>query len=206
MFVLVLAAEADETRQTVSFLIACLVGIAIALALLTVWYWFYSDPKRRAEDQGRSELLDGSAEPDPGPPRVEAAAPASETGANPRPGLLDGTGGGDAADPGGLVSSDHLRTDDQADFVTGPMMARQTWDFVAAAKRAEDDPKPPERVLHSAAPRIDVPDRTVAEDQAEESADELAVARRRRERQASRGLSDDAWAAGQRSVFDKLDG
>ena len=48
MFVLVLAAEADETRQAVTLLIVCLVGIAIMLALLTVWYWLFTSPKRRA--------------------------------------------------------------------------------------------------------------------------------------------------------------
>ena len=49
MFVLVLAAEADETRQTVTLLIISLVGIALALTVLTVWYWFYTDPSRQPE-------------------------------------------------------------------------------------------------------------------------------------------------------------
>ncbi len=49
MFVLVLAAEADETRQAVTLLIVCLVGIAIMLAALTVWYWLFTSPKRRAD-------------------------------------------------------------------------------------------------------------------------------------------------------------
>lgn len=48
MFVLVLAAEADETRQAVTLLIVCLVGIAVMLAVLTVWYWLFTSPKRRA--------------------------------------------------------------------------------------------------------------------------------------------------------------
>lgn len=49
MFVLVLAAEADETRQAITFLIVCLVGIAVLLSLLTAWYWQFTSPERRSE-------------------------------------------------------------------------------------------------------------------------------------------------------------
>ncbi len=49
MFVLVLAAEADETRQAITFLILCLVGIAAVLLALTAWYWHFTSPRRRAE-------------------------------------------------------------------------------------------------------------------------------------------------------------
>ncbi|MEM9656133.1 MAG: hypothetical protein AAGA65_28860, partial [Actinomycetota bacterium] len=41
--------EPDETRQAITFLIVCLIGIAIMLGVLTVWYWHYTSPKRRAE-------------------------------------------------------------------------------------------------------------------------------------------------------------
>lgn len=47
VFVMVLAAEADETRQDILVLIAVLVGIAVLLAALTMWYWIMTNPKRR---------------------------------------------------------------------------------------------------------------------------------------------------------------
>jgi hypothetical protein len=47
VFVLVLAAEADDTRSAISFLIVCLVGIAFLLSLLTLWYWRHTSPRRR---------------------------------------------------------------------------------------------------------------------------------------------------------------
>ncbi len=82
-------AEPDETRQAITFLIVCLVGIALLLAVLTVWYWHFTSPKRRA-----SALLDdlGHYESDPA-----AAMPAPES-----PPMLAGVGGPSAA-------PDHLR-------------------------------------------------------------------------------------------------
>ena len=85
----------------------------------------------------------------------------------------------------------------------GPLMATQTWNFVAGAKRAEDG-RPSVDRLPAAAPRIVVPDRTGSGGPADD-ADELAVVRRRRERAAARGLSDEVWESVRRSVFDKLD-
>lgn len=230
VFVLVLAAEADETRQTVSFLIACLVGIAIALTVLTVWYWFYTDPgRRRANDQAETELIDdpvgpeaGFPPPRPGPPAGAVEVPAgsemvadvaSADGASAGVGVGVGAhaGAGSELEPGssGARADDPAAADGPAeadeDFVVGPVLARQTWDFVAAAKRAEDDRPTVERSTRPATPRIAVPDRSAAEP-VEVEADELAVVRRRREREAARGLSDELWDSVRRSVFDKLDG
>lgn len=209
MDVLVLAAEADGTRQTVSFLILCLVGIAAGLTLLTVWYWFYTDPKRRASAEVGStpevlpspvpevvveagdrpadqvETTEGRSAPEQAP--LELDAPTSSDDRAGRPVLEP------AGDPEGA---------DVPDPAIGPALARQTWDFVDAARRAES-PQLVGEPHRAAAPRIAVPDR--AGDDGEETGDELAVARRRREREA-RGLSDEAWQAVRRSVLDKLDG
>ncbi len=180
MFVLVLAAENDETRQTVSLLIACLVGIAIALAVLTVWYWFYTDPKRqpgRGQSEGSTpELLDAGGDP-------------SDDGTVSSP--IGGTGSPPEGEPS----------------IAAAAMARQTWDFVAAAKRAEDTRRPIERPTRPAAPRIAVPDRSaVGQPPPADDTDELAVVRRRREERAARGLSDEVWESVRRTVLDRLDG
>lgn len=41
--------QPDETRQAITFLIVCLVGIAVLLGVLTIWYWQFTSPKRRAK-------------------------------------------------------------------------------------------------------------------------------------------------------------
>ncbi len=43
----VTTAAADQTGRTLSLLVAGLVGIAVALMALTVWYWRHTDPRRR---------------------------------------------------------------------------------------------------------------------------------------------------------------
>ena len=204
MDVLVLAAEADGTRQTVSFLILCLVGIAAGLTLLTVWYWFYTDPRRRvsAEVGSAPEVLSS-----PVPEAVvEPADQAETTGARSVPEqaplVLDAPTSSDRSGPPVLEPVGDPEGADVPDPAVAPALARQTWDFVDAARRAEF-PQLVGEPHRAAAPRIAVPDR--AGDDGEETGDELAVARRRREREA-RGLSDEAWRAVRRSVLDKLDG
>lgn len=255
MFVLVLAAENDETRQTVSFLIICLVGIAVALSALTIWYWLYTDPKRRREAAGtasrRSSLIDepeqavGGAivgqtvEPESGADSeretdtdtetrlgvlAEAAAvavsesgPEPERAAEPAPALaplgevaMEVRPGEREVDHHGSAVGIEVAAGSVDAFVSEPLMARQTWDFVAAAKRAESHGGPPSVVpLSPSAPRIAVPNRggsagVMADDDADDP-DELAVVRRRREREAARGISDEVWQSVRRSVFDKLD-
>lgn len=229
MFVLVLAAENDETRQTVSFLIILLVGIAAALSALTIWYWLYTDPKRRRDSSGagsmESLLVDGPGHTDEVVSvDVEGrAAPASTTVADEVAAPID-TRPEPKAEPhsasaGTSAGQDRVAVDVAAvaapapadDFVTGPLRARQTWDFVAAAKQAENrNARPPSVVpLVPSQPRIAVPKRggsaTPRVDEDADDPDELAVVRRRREREAARGISDEVWQSVQRSVFDKLD-
>jgi hypothetical protein len=220
VFVLVLAAEADETRQTVTLLIASLIGIAVALALLTVWYWRYTDPRRRhrrgvpagtssvaddvvddteANRSGRVVVGDAVADtlveaPADGAGRVAAPTTVEVAGlVPPVPGLV----------PGG--PEDEMATGPVVDeAVPGPVLAGQTWDFVAAARRAEEEGITVRRPERPAQPRIQVSGRSGAPADGDDG-DELAVARRRREREASRGLSDEAWQTVRRSVFNKLD-
>lgn len=52
---LVVTAAADQTGRTISLLVAGLVGIAVALAALTVWYWRHTDPRRQARSRPRLE-------------------------------------------------------------------------------------------------------------------------------------------------------
>ena len=99
MFVLVLAAEADETRQAITFLIVCLVGIAALLSALTAWYWHHTSPRRQpAAAPGalvapHREPAIGRSDPQPPPPLVDPGATvdpstASATGESPAPELV----------------------------------------------------------------------------------------------------------------------
>ncbi|MEM9561069.1 MAG: hypothetical protein AAGA93_00535 [Actinomycetota bacterium] len=282
VFVTVLAAEADGTRQTVTFLIGCLVGIAGLLTVATVWYWFYTDPKRRPIEAlepvaepllderpsgdsplGRSMPASSPASPPesaaasppdlPGvsppdrpvvsppdspvtspdrpvvsPPDSPVTSPAlrtvssespagpayhQEPGPEPEPAValeatitvdpVTGVGSG-RIEPGPAAESGGDAAGPIAEPGPAPLLARQTWDFVVAAKRAEEVVGG-DRTAPSPAPRIDVADRTTTGGEAE-AGDELAVVRRRRERATERGLTDEAWRSAQRAAFKKLDG
>ncbi len=37
----------DSTGRQISYLIIALLVVALLLALLTIWYWWHTDPKRR---------------------------------------------------------------------------------------------------------------------------------------------------------------
>lgn len=65
---LVVTAAADQTGRTISLLVAGLVGIAVALMALTVWYWRHTDPRRRARprsipEPSPVEVLDPQIDP-----------------------------------------------------------------------------------------------------------------------------------------------
>ena len=77
--VLAQVVEPDETRQAITFLIVCLVGIALLLSILTVWYWHFTSPKRRA-----SSLLTelGHYESDPSAATSAPESPPVLTGAS----------------------------------------------------------------------------------------------------------------------------
>ncbi len=121
MFVLVLAAEADETRQAITFLIVCLVGIAVMLSALTAWYWHHTSPKRQpAAAPGlvvdpQDDPAVGPSDPQPPPPLVGAApiegssVPAAVSAA-----------GGEAAEPELVIASVEAETVGRSATVVGP--------------------------------------------------------------------------------------
>lgn len=92
MFVTVLAAETDDTRSAITFLIVCLIGIAVLLSLLTVWYWRFTSPRRRLAEAAAPAVIRApvpvSAGPedlviDPGQPQT--GSPAHRTPPRGRP-------------------------------------------------------------------------------------------------------------------------
>jgi hypothetical protein len=216
VFVLVLAAEADETRQTMTMLIGSLVGIAVLLALLTVWYWFHTDPKRRSRDNRVADGDGDVAVADPAPDRPAPDPVAAGIVSTPAPPPLsvppapaeDAEAEDAEPEPERVVSEgaapECAEPEDAEPAVAGPVLASQTWDFVAAARRAEEEGLHILQPTRPAVPRIRVSGRSGADGE-DDDGDELAVARRRREREAARGLSDEAWESVRRSVFNKLE-
>jgi hypothetical protein len=194
--VLVLAAEADETRQTITLLIACLVGIAALLAVLTAWFWSATSPRRRAAEEPQPlELLEPV--PDHG---SEVASSAGGAATVPQEEGCEV----DPAEP--TVLPEAGEAEPVEEVPTGPPVpAPQTWDFVAAARRAEEGLRGVPRPERPAAPRIALGARSAGGDDRADDRDELARARMKRERRQGTGLSDEAWAAVMRTAFDELD-
>lgn len=197
MHVLVLAAEADETRQTITLLIACLVGIAALLAALTAWFWSATRPRRRAAEEPQPlELLE------PGPDH------GSEVGSSAGGAATPPEGEGWEVAPAGTVGRPETGEVEPVEEVpTGPAVPAtpQTWDFVAAARRAEEGQPRVSRPERPAAPRIALGARSAGGDDPADDRDELARARMKRERRQGAGLSDEAWASVMRTAFDELD-
>lgn len=175
--VLAQVAEPDETRQAITFLIVCLIGIAILLAVLTVWYWQFTSPKRRASslpsDLGHYEADPGGgkpaevslvadsppmmeAGPSPAPDHIRLPAPA------PAPALDDRTVAApvfaaDLADVPPTLAPPELPTNTpRRDVVPEPAPSRR---IEVAARAAEPDPSG-ERKSEAAEPIF--PDRSSA--------------------------------------------
>ncbi|MEM7272076.1 MAG: hypothetical protein AAF547_03260 [Actinomycetota bacterium] len=130
--------EVDATRQTITLLVVSLVAIAVLLAVLTVWYWHYTSPKRRAR-----ELLidlDGMGRTDGDGPMAMPAAGGPADGSAPAPGKAAVRG--NAAEPGPTESVD------------GPIV-------VPVAPAATRPAVRPARVVPSST-RIDIPSRSPA--------------------------------------------
>ena len=197
MYVLVLAAEADETRQTITFLIACLVGIAVLLAVLTAWFWSATRPRRRAaEEREPLELL--KPVPDHG---AEVASSAGGAATVP-----PGEGWEAApAEPVGVPETGEAEPAEEVPIGLAVPAVPQAWDFVAAARRAEEGLHRVSRPDRPAAPRIALGARSAGGDDGADDRDELARARMKRERRQGAGLSDEAWAVVMRTAFDELD-
>lgn len=229
VFVQVLAAaEADETRQSITLLVAALVGVAIALALLTTWYWFYTDPKRRfAKELAEIDLDDvgpgddGSTDPR-GPVDSEQALVAADASSAVDEWLADLMA--PEPDEVDLVESTPIEVErDGAPVEVEPAFSSDERAVEVVALGDESiDASPADAVAlgatrlraipqqwdqlgsdSSSEPLSDGDRQVVSPDQ---GGDELAVARRRREElRSGEGLSDEAWASVQRKVFNQLD-
>lgn len=75
---LLVAAATDQTGRTVMMLSVALVAVAIGLMVLTVWYWRFTSPRRRAlvstaVEVSRSTIEEGTPSSDQ-PAPVEASA------------------------------------------------------------------------------------------------------------------------------------
>lgn len=78
----VLAQAVDNTGRDVTLIIVGLLVVAGLLAALTVWYWRYTDPKKRIHMQSVGELLD---EERPGAEIGETAGATARGAARPEP-------------------------------------------------------------------------------------------------------------------------
>lgn len=89
----VVSTPADDTERTIQMVIAALIGLAVLLALLTLWYWRRTDPRRRAARQAPA------ATPTPTSGQEPAARSGSTSSkARPLPSHRSSTEGGLSAD------------------------------------------------------------------------------------------------------------
>ena len=218
MFVLVLAAEADETRQAVTLLIVCLIGIAFMLSLLTVWYWLYTSPKRRSErlladlghfDPGAAEWADADEASQP-PAPVLATAKADDTTAQ---------AAAITAEVTAPVAKPEPSKPKLENLLSSLLAEREP---MAISEPSPSSEMAPSSEMDSAK-AADTPDSTEPTRSASKPAhDELARARQRRAKRVGKsakqgastgaspgaspgeGLSDDDWAAVMKSAFNQL--
>ncbi len=228
MFVLVLAAEADETRQAITFLILCLVGIAVLLALLTLWYWIFTSPKRRLAATAKSTLASADEVEASGsdPDRSATLSESSE--------LLNRTLS-DSDDPTDTEADSaerephRIEVPDRSPAVPEPAAAETGSIESAPAEQAPTVPvggtrKPVERIPAAAASTVRVTkpisaakaqsksaakaqSKSAAKAQPEAAAEPQSGAAgngRPKAERTQEALSDDAWAAAMKSAFDKL--
>ena len=223
MFVLVLAAEADETRQAVTLLIVCLIGIAFMLSLLTVWYWLYTSPKRRSErlladlghfdpEAGEWAGADEASQP---PPPVLATAKADDTPAQ---------AAAITAEVAAPVAKPEPSKPKLENLLSSLLAEREP--MATSSEMAPSSEVAPSSEMDSAK-AADTPDSTEPTRSASKPAhDELARARQRRAKRVGKsakqgastgaspgassgastgeGLSDDDWAAVMKSAFNQL--
>ncbi len=193
VFFAVLAAETDGTRQAITSLIVGLVLVAALLAGLTVWYWFYTSPKRRArslfEEMNRTALS--------APIEAELIDPAefaSTAAAGP-------VAHDEAAPVTGVVDVAGRPASRRSDTVVGPGRGAHPVterEAVVVAMPRFRNAGPEQIAAFQAATTVELDPTYVA--------DELAAVRRRRRAIRQEMLSDDQWAAAVSSAFDEYRG
>jgi hypothetical protein len=90
----VVTTAGDDTGRTVAIVVAALVGLAVLLAVLTIWYWRHTDPRRRVAARPAPVAARPGAVAGPAPAPQEPARPAPQA-------------------PGGITAEEWLR-------LTGP--------------------------------------------------------------------------------------
>lgn len=90
----------DDTERTIRVVIGALLGLAVLLAILTIWYWRRTDPRRTARSAGdRPSSPTDTGRPDPGGPSAPQGGAAPRAAGTPEGGIsaeewLRLTGGG----------------------------------------------------------------------------------------------------------------
>lgn len=92
----VVSTPADGTERTIQMVIGALIGLAVLLALLTLWYWRRTDPRRRAARQAPAAAP--SAAPTSRQAPGERSGSTSSSKARPVPSHRSTTEGGLSAD------------------------------------------------------------------------------------------------------------
>lgn len=75
---------ADDTGRMIAVVIGALLGLALLLSVLTIWYWRRTDPKRRTVPAGGTPITVERAAPAGGNPGPRATPPARPAAAAPR--------------------------------------------------------------------------------------------------------------------------
>jgi hypothetical protein len=200
----VAAAEADGTRRTMIFLISCLLGIAVLLTGLTIWYWLMTRPDDD-DESGDDDLVDDL----PGPDGERRPEPETETLATEPPAgafdFLTVPGGPQPAEsePEDLRRGEPLRPDPEPallDLADAEVSASPGTDAAAVA------PAPP--TMPSMEPAPGATGGTESADTSVQRAKvDLVAADAELVSETDDGsqeLSDDGWDALRRSVLDKF--
>jgi hypothetical protein len=198
----VAAAEADGTRRTMVFLISCLLGIAVLLTGLTIWYWLMTRPDDDDEPDD-DDLVDDLRGPD------GERRPVQESRATEVPvGTFDFLTVPGGSPPGEPLPEDADRYDPvRAQPEPALLDLADAEVFVSpVADVAADTPAPPTMPSMEPAPSTtepsestETPLRTTDVDLVAADAELVSESD-----DGSQELSDDGWDALRRSVLDKF--
>lgn len=193
----VLAATADETGQEIFVLVTILVLIAALLAVLTVWYWFITDPKQRlAEGSDDAAATPGEVAPS-SPPVLDGLSTISPatTGEIDRSLVTAGADGQKSAPAKTSAEEVSARTRSIIDGIVAGQQDAKVGRSQARSLVGSD------ASVGAGKPGVagSLNGDTLAP--SELDGDELAAARQRRHAMSG-GLTDDDWSSVRQSVFD----